>query len=190
MSSTHSLAKIGACLLTAGTLSLATMAHAQTLPVAGAAASTTLTGTVTVVNVEKRLLTIKTEDGRFEVLRVPPEVTRLDQIKIGNTLTVTQTKLVLIDLVKGVEAAGIGIEKDSAMIRDPGSKPSGAIVDTVTLKGVVESVDQDASTVTIRGPQQVRTFEVEDPALLNSVVPGDGVTVTYATIIDGGVTFE
>ena len=188
--STNSIVKICASLLTAGTLGLAGITYAQSLPVAGAAASTTLTGTVTVVNAEKRLLTIETADGRFEVLRVPPEVTRLDQVKIGNTLTVTKTELVLIDLVKGENASGIGVEKDSAMIRDPGPKPSGAIVDTVTLKGVVESVDQDNSTVTIRGPQQVRTFNVEDPALLNSVAPGDGVTVTYANIIDGEVTFE
>jgi len=167
------------------------MASAQTsVPVAGAATSTTLSGTVTVVNVEKRMLTIKTDEGRFVVLRVPPEVKRLDQIKIGNALTVTKTQLLLLDLVKGDAPAGVGVDKESSMIQGPANKPSGAIIDSVTIKGVVESVDQKASTVTVRGPAEVRTFKVEDPALLDAVAPGDGVTATYATVIDGEVTFQ
>ncbi|MFD2110644.1 copper-binding protein [Thiorhodococcus fuscus] len=178
-------------MLTVGALGVLPMASAQTsVPVAGTATSTTLSGTVTVVNVDKRMLTIKTDEGRFVVLRVPPEVQRLDQIKIGNALTVTKTHLLLLDLVKGDAAAGVGVGKESSIIQGPETKPSGAIIDSVTIKGVVESVDREASTVTVRGPSEVRTFKVEDPALLDAVAPGDGVTATYATVIDGEVTFQ
>ena len=61
-----------ACALTLSLIGLSTAVRAETLPVAGGAISNTLTGTVTVVNVEKRLLTLKTPEGRFDVLRVPP----------------------------------------------------------------------------------------------------------------------
>lgn len=177
--------------LTVGALGVLPVANAQmSVPVAGAATSTTLSGTVAVVNVEKRMLTVETDEGRFVVLRVPPEVQRLNQIKIGNALTVTKTQLLLLDLVKGDAAAGVGVGQESSMIQDPGVKPSGAIIDSVTIKGVVESVDREASTVTVRGPSEVRTFTVEDPALLDAVAPGDGVTATYATVIDGEVTFQ
>ncbi len=39
---------------------------------------TTLEGEVMVVNTDTRMMTIRTADGSFEVLHVPPEVTRLD----------------------------------------------------------------------------------------------------------------
>ncbi|MBK1720575.1 hypothetical protein CKO27_23715 [Thiocystis violacea] len=166
------------------------MAQAETLPVAGAAASTELTGTVTVVNQERRLLTIKTPEGRFEVLHVPDEVQRLDQIKIGNKLTITQTDLILVDLQKGADADAMGVTTQSTVVRDPGTKPAGMMIDSLTVTGVVRAVDAANSSVTIMTPEKPMTFKVKDPSVLDALAPGDSVSATYIRAISGEVRFR
>ncbi|MBK1718171.1 copper-binding protein [Thiocystis violacea] len=179
-----------ACAMTLGLLGSLPIAHAETVPVAVGSVSSTVSGTVTVVNQEKRMLTIKTPEGRFEVLHVPAEVQRLDEVKIGNVLTITETDLVLIDLKTGADAGAIGISTQSSVVRDPGEKPAGMMVESLTVTGVVESVDKAKSSVTIKGPEQIMTFKVKDPALLESVAVGDSVSASYMRAISGEVKFQ
>ncbi|MTW21727.1 hypothetical protein [Allochromatium palmeri] len=178
-----------ACVMTLSLMGLASVAHSETMPVAGGMISSSLTGTVTVVNVEKRMLTIETPDGHFEVLHVPKEVQRLDQIKIGNTLTITETELLLVDLQKGTDVTGLGVSTDSNIERDPGTKPSGMMTESLTIKGVITAMDKADSSVTIQGPQEQITLQVEDPSVLDSVAVGDGVSASYIRVISGEVTF-
>ena len=178
-----------ACALTLSLIGLSAAAQAETLPVAGGAISTSLTGKVTVVNVEKRLLTLQTPEGRFEVLRVPPEVERLDEIKIGNTLTITETELLLVDLQKGADAGEPGVSSESVIVRDPGDKPAGMMVDSLTVTGTITALDKAKSTVTIQGPEERITLKVEEPSMLDSVAVGDGVSASYMRAISGEVTF-
>lgn len=176
-----------ACALTLSLLGVASVAYAETTPVAGAAVSSELSGTVTVVNQERRMLTIETPDGRFEVLHVPDEVQRLDEIKIGNKLTITATDLILVDLHKGAGAGTMGVETQSSVVRKQGGKPAGMIVDSVTVTGVVQSVDQAKSSVTIMAPGETMTFKVKDPTVLDAVAPGDSVSASYLRAISGEV---
>ncbi|TCT22730.1 hypothetical protein [Thiobaca trueperi] len=179
-----------ACALLGTALSPVALAQLQTTPVTGAVTTAELTGEVVVVDQTRRMLTIRTPEGRFEVLNVPDEVTRLDQVKIGNRLTISQTEAVLIDLKKGPSAGGVGATQETTVERTPGRKPAGAIIDTLTLNGRVESVDHAKSTVTVRGPNQTVTLGVRDHALLNSIAPGDGVSATYMRVIRGEVRFR
>ena len=179
-----------ACAMTLGILGGMPVAQAETLPVAGAATSTALSGTVTIVDLDRRMLTIKTPEGRFEVLHVPAAVQRLDQVKIGNQLTVTQTELVLVDLQKGADVGTVGVTTQSGVMRDPGNKPAGTLVESLTVTGIVEAVDTAKSTVTIKGPENRMTFKVEDPAVLASVARGDTVSASYIRAISGEVTFR
>lgn len=168
----------------------ATLAATETIPVTGALTTSELTGTVTVVDLERRMLTIKTPEGTFEVIHVPDQVTRLDQVKIGNKLTINQTDAVVVDLQKGPDTGSVSVTKETVTERAPGNKPGGTIVNTMTRSGRVEAVDKVNSTVTVRGPTQTQTYTVRDPALLNSVVPGDGVVLTYMHVLRGEVKFH
>lgn len=177
-----------ACAATLGLLASLPIAQAETVPVAGAAVSSELSGKVTIVDQEKRMLTIQTDEGRFEVVHVPDEVQRLDEIKIGDHLTITETNLILVDLHKGAAAGTMGVQQDSSITREPSAKPAGTMVDSVTVTGVVQAVDRDAGTVTIMAPEETMTFEVEDPAVLADVETGDSVSATYIRAISGKVT--
>ncbi len=179
------------CAIVGTTVALSTSAVlAETIPVTGAITTTSITGSVVAVDQEQRILTIRNLEGRFQVLHVPAEVGALDQIKIGNSLSVDKTQAILVDIKKGGDKAPIGSTKEVTVDREPGTKPSGTIVDTTTLTGRVESVDRANSTVTVRGPNSTQVFSVKDQSLLKSVAPGDSVEATYMQVISGEVKFR
>lgn len=162
-------------------------ASAESIPVAAGGATGEITGTVMVVNTEKRMLTIKKPDGHFQVIHIPPEAQRLDEIKINDKLTITYLEAVAIDLEKsGTDAPGVVATKE--IDRGSGKKPSGSIVETITLLGTIESVDKAKSLVSVRGPENLVTVTVEDPALLQEIAVGDSVRVTYMNAVAAEVT--
>ncbi len=163
----------------------------QTQPVAAEAMQSTIEGEVMVVNTETRLMTLKTADGTYEVLHMPPEVKRLDEIKIGDMVSITETTTALIELQTGRDAGAMGAEGDTAVERAPGSsKPAGTITDDLTLYGKIVGVDKAAGTVQIKGAETTRTFPVEDKALLDELKVGDGVVAKFRNVISGAVTVK
>lgn len=173
-------------------LTSSVQADVSVIPVAGAEATSEISGIVEIVNVEKRMLTIKTADGRFEVIHVPVEVEveRLEKVKIGNRLTITETEAVLIDLVKGAEAGAIGTTQETVVDREKGAKPAGSITDTLTLYGRIEAVDKAKGKVKVKGEDQTVEFNVKNPALLNELAVGDGVVATFIREVKGKVEFR
>jgi Cu/Ag efflux protein CusF len=164
----------------------------QTQPVAAEAMQSTIEGEVMVVNTDTRLMTLKTADGAYEVLHVPPEVTRLDEIKIGDMVSITETTTALIELQTGRDAGSMGAEGDTEVAADPSSsgKPAGSITDTLTLYGKIVGIDKGAGTVDIKGAETTRTFPVEDKALLDELKVGDGVVAKFKNVISGEVTVK
>jgi hypothetical protein len=164
-------------------------ATTEITPLKAIAAESEVSGEVTVVNTESRMLTIRKPDGVFEVLHAPPEVERLADIKIGDKLTVTKAVMAVIELEQGRDAGAMGMMADTQVQRDAGSAPGGSITDTVTIFGQVVGVDRGAGTVTIKGPNSTETFEVEDKARLTelNVKQGDGVIVRMRNVISGQI---
>jgi hypothetical protein len=163
----------------------------STEPVAAEAMQTTIAGEVMVVNTDTRMMTLKTADGSYEVLHVPPEVKRLDQIKIGDMVSITETTTALIELQKGRDAGAMGAEGDTQVERSgKGEKPAGTITDTLTLYGKIVAIDKAAGTVTVKGAETTRVFPVQDTALLNELAVGDGVVATFRNVISGEVTVK
>ncbi len=179
-------AAVGAALLIAAALPATARAQADDLGVAGAVGAQ-LQGEVMVVNTETRLMTLKDADGQFHVLHIPPEVSRLDQIRIGDQITITEISSALIELQPGVAAGPISSEVSTDVDRNPGTKPGGSITDTLTLNGRVTAVDKAVGSVSIEGPDGVQTFDVEDPSVLDEVRVGDAVTARFRNTIIGEV---
>lgn len=146
-----------------------------------------LQGEVMVVNTETRLMTLKDADGVYHVLHIPPQVNRIDQIKIGDKVTITEISSALIGLTPADAGAPIGMDATLEVDRDAGSKPSGTMTETLTVTGEIVGVDKAAGTVTVKGPNQTRTFDVEDPMLLDDVKVGDGVVATFRNVVVGEV---
>jgi hypothetical protein len=190
MKKTLNLALAGALSLSGAALTSGAVAEDTITPVAGVATTMELSGEVVAINRDTRLMTLKTADGTFEVIRIPDEVKRIDKIDIGNKVSITETEAVLVDIEKGRDAGAMGAIPETKVEPEPGaSKPAGTIVDKLTLYGKVEAVDKAASTVTVRGPDQTVVLNVEDKALLDDLAPGDGVIARYVRVITGKVEF-
>ena len=158
-------------------------------PIKAMTAASEVSGEVTVVNTETRMLTIRKPDGVFEVLHAPPEVKRLDEVKIGDKLTLTKTVSALIELEQGRDAGAMGAIAETDVQRATGSTPGGTITDEMTLFGQIVGVDSAAGTVTIKGSNSTETFQVEDKSLLTelNVKQGDGVIVRMRNQITGEI---
>lgn len=175
-------------LLTAGA-ALSGVAFSQAVePVVAEISGSQLAGEVMVVNTETRLMTLKDADGVFHVLHVPPEVSRIDEIKIGDTVTITEISSALIGLTPADAGTPPTMDMTTDVDRDSGRKPSGTITETLSVSGKIVGVDQAAGTVTIKGPNQTRTFDVDDASLLDGVKVGDGVVAQFRNVIVGEVT--
>ncbi len=177
---------LGAALILASLSSGSLLAQALEPAVAGMMGSQ-LSGKVMVVNPDTRLMTLKDADGDYHVLHVPFEVTRLDRIKIGDQVTITELSTALIELVPSAEAGPLASERSTDVDRLPGKKPGGSITDTLTIRGKVVAIDKAASTVTVEGPHRTRTLDVDDPSLLDGVEVGDGVIAHFQNVIIGEV---
>lgn len=158
-------------------------------PIQAVAVESEVSGEVTVVNTETRMLTIRKDDGVFEVLHAPPEVKRLDEIKIGDRLTLTKSASALIELEQGRDAGAMGAIAKTEVQRDTGSTPGGSITDKVTIYGQILGVDPDAGIVTVKGPNGTETYQAADKSLLTklNVKQGDGVIVTIRSEISGEI---
>jgi Cu/Ag efflux protein CusF len=192
MSPNSNLIAVAVSALLAAPLAAPVYAQAdlQTQPVAAEAIETKIEGEVMVVNPDTRLMTLKTADGSYEVLHVPPEVKRLDEIKIGDMVSITETTTALIELQTGRDAGAMGAEGETEVEAEPGEKPAGTITDELTLYGKIVGVDKAAGTVTIKGAETTRVFPVQDQALLDELKVGDGVVAKFRNVISGEVTVK
>jgi hypothetical protein len=164
-----------------------TEGEAAVIPVQDTEISSEITGIVEIVNTEQRMLTIKTADGRFEVIHVPEEAKRLDEVKIGNRLTITATEAVLVDLVKGAGAGAVGTTLERTVDQEPGPRPAGTLTNTLTLYGRILSIDPANRKVTVQGADETRAFTVDDPTLLGELAVGDGVVATFIRSVRGKI---
>jgi hypothetical protein len=180
------MAAVATLLMVAST---AVLAGIEVTQIRAVAEESEVSGEVTVVNPETRLLTVRTADGRFEVVQAPPEVERLSDIKIGDQLKIDIISVAIIELQQGRDAGAMGMVAETDVERDAGSKPSGMIMDSMTLYGQITDVDLGAGEVTIRGAETTETYEVEDKSLLTKldVKKGDGVVVRIRNLISGEV---
>ena len=83
-------------------LSLPGWAQVQTLPTH----TVTLTGTVETIDHAKRVMNIKTADGKFETIDVPAGAKRFDELKVGDKVSVTYNNNVSARLKPPGEADG------------------------------------------------------------------------------------
>ena len=157
-------------------LSLPSWAQTRTLPTQ----TITLSGTVETIDHAKRMVNIKTPDGKFETVDVPPAAKRFDELKVGDKVSITYNNTVSarlkppgeapVNTATGTTTAGQG--------ERPGGTASQERVMTVTITGI----DKNASSITFTGPNGWKySRRVVDPTVLDKVKVGDQVDITWDT---------
>lgn len=152
----------------------------------------TVTATVVAIDHQSRLVTLRTAAGKEDTVEVGPAAKRLDQIKVGDKITMTYQHAVALELLPA-NSAQAGTEVEGGITRDEkSSKPGGTAEHAVTVTAKLTAVDLTKHTVTLTGADgKPRVIEVKDPtrqARLSKLKVGDMVRITYAEALAVTVT--
>lgn len=134
--------------------------------------------TVVAIDRTNRTVDLKGPEGNIVTLTVDPSVTRFDNLKLGDTVTVKYHESVQYDIKKPGTPVGL----DTVTTQEgkyTGAKPGGGITDTTVSTVTVVAIDPAAPSVTIRTSDgAVQTYPVRHPEHLKEVKVGDVVVVT------------
>ncbi|MCU1276690.1 MAG: hypothetical protein JWM53_236 [bacterium] len=149
-----------------------------------------MTATVQKIDTKKHELTLKDDTGSQLMIEVPPDVSRLDQVKKGDRLDIDYYQSVALSLKKPGEAPAPG---EAAVVEQKvGTLPGGLVARKIIASAQVMKVDPQNNKVTIKGPAgQVDTINVSDPdvqADLRKLKPGDKIQVTYSEALAAALT--
>ena len=137
------------------------------------------TATVEAIDVGTRQLTLKGSDGRIATFDVDEQVKNLPQVEVGDHVVVDYIEGVAVYIVKPGKAPSVAVEQASDVAKR-GDKPGIAAAHRITLVAVVEEIDENAPSVTLRGPDgHLLEIKVSDPDNLKKVRVGETVQITY-----------
>lgn len=149
-----------------------------------------LTATVQKVDTTKRELTLKDASGNQMMIQVPEDVSRLDQVKKGDTLNIDYYQSVALSLKKPGMASSPSETQMTA--RDAGKLPGGLVARKISASAEVMKVIPDENKLTIKGPGgDVDTINVTNPdvqADLHKLKKGDRIQVTYSQALAASIT--
>jgi Cu/Ag efflux protein CusF len=137
------------------------------------------TATVQAIDLEKRVVTLKGEEGNIFDLKVGEEAKNLPQVKVGDLVTVQYYESLAFEVTKPGQAVAVGSTTGVAAAK-PGEKPAGVAAGQVTITATVEALDAKKHYVTLKGPDgKTKEIKVKDPKNLVNVKVGDQVAITY-----------
>jgi Cu/Ag efflux protein CusF len=139
----------------------------------------TVVATVEAVDLATREVTLRGPEGNTVTITAGEEVRNLPQVKVGDRVEVTYYQGLALEL----GPSGSGIQKRTEVVTarraEPGEKPGGAVLQTVTATGTVKAIDPKARTVTIRGAKRTLVLKVAENVDLGKVKVGDEVQALY-----------
>jgi hypothetical protein len=156
-------------------LAAATVA-AQTVTLPGE--HTTFTAVVEAIERASRVVIVKDPAGDQHTIRVPPEVTRFPEVKVGDTYAVTYYDTITIRLKQPsepeVDTLAAGITPGG------GRKPVGTTAAQQTITATIDAIDLEAPSISFKGPRGWSySTKVQDKKKLRSVKVGDRVDITW-----------
>jgi hypothetical protein len=123
-----------------------------------------------------REVTLKGEDGTYEVLNVPRDVKRFDTLKVGDTIRVTYyTNIVLVPHVPGTPPLDT-----ASSARTKATESVGTAAAQRTITATITEIDRKVPSVTFKGPDDwTYSSRVQDKKLLATVKVGDQFDITW-----------
>jgi hypothetical protein len=159
-------------------------AHA---PSAEAENRVTVQGTVSAVDYDKRTVTVRGRLGQVVTLDIPPTVTGLEQIKVGDLVTTTYFDRVNVRVKPAGEPAVDRIVEPTVTPR-PGAVPGATVSRQREATVTITAWDPKTRTVVFTGPQgTVYTRTVSEsigPAVLKALKPGERVDITWTEAME------
>jgi hypothetical protein len=143
-----------------------------------------VTATVTALDLDDRLITLRGPQGNEATFEVGPQVRNLPQVKVGDRLTISYYTGLAAEVTEASPTDDLGeIELEGGRSR-AGERPAGMVGANVSAVVAIEAVDKKLNTVTFRGADGlVRVVDVKRPQMqefIKGLKKGDKVRVTYS----------
>jgi len=134
--------------------------------------------TVQAINVEKRVVTLKFDDGSAQAYKLGPEVKNFDQLKVGDKVKSTYVRSVALFVRKADDAPFAG-EIKTVEVAPKGAKPGVITTEVREVTAKVESVNYPERTVVLRGPEGNLAMYAVDGSVRNfeNVKVGDDLVL-------------
>jgi Cu/Ag efflux protein CusF len=139
----------------------------------------TATATVQAIDTANRIITLRSEDGTEDTMYVPTDVTRFDQVKVGDKLKVRYHESMVFQVRKPGEAGSKPGDTVNAA-RTPGAKPGAQMSRQVTATVDVVAVDPSVPSITIKTADgRTVTRKIENKKNIEGVKAGDKIDITF-----------
>jgi Cu/Ag efflux protein CusF len=160
---------------------LLTLVATQTVTETG----TTLTTTATIEQIDytTRQVTLKFDDNSVDTLEAGPNVTRFDQLKVGDKIKFHYYESVAYQVHKaGSPEAAPPQSGESKVALTPGSgaAPSGTAAKQRRETVTVTKVDPEQGSITVKAANgNIVSRRVKDKKNLEGIAPGDHIEIVY-----------
>jgi hypothetical protein len=142
-----------------------------------------VTATVTAVDPETRLVSLRSPEGEELTVEAGPEVRNFEQIKAGDRVDVVYYEAIAAEVTEAPQSAGpepVIIKTTQAPV---GASPKGTASMLYTAVVTIENVDTETNTVTFTAPgggsREIAVVRPEMQEFITHLNPGDRVQVTY-----------
>ncbi len=162
----------------------------QDRPVLMAVAREATNARVEAIDHATRAVTLLPEGGEPFTLTAPEEAHNLDQIQVGDTITLEYTQSLTIEIVE----AEAGTEPSAAAVvagnrAEKGATPAGGVMGSEVTVSIVEDINLENNTFKLKMPDgEVREFTARNPANLKLAKVGDAVVVTNTETLTMALT--
>jgi|KBSSwiS6_1023812.scaffolds.fasta_scaffold11807_2 hypothetical protein len=135
--------------------------------------------TIKAIDPATRSVTLRAENGDEDTYTVGPEVTRFNQLKVGDTITATYYESLVFQVRKpGDPAATSGAVAAGGRLE---GVPGGAIGTQETTTVTVKAVDMNVPSITVTTADgRTLTRKIAEKKNLEGVNPGDKIDITYS----------
>ena len=150
----------------------------ESKPSAVESGSGNITANVVSIDYKSRIVKLKSLDGSLITMEAGPEITRLNEVKVGDKVTIDYLVSVAVAVESVTGAPGAIEGAKSVVIRNKTKEPSGIRVDTEVATATVEAINAEKRTATLKTADGLIPIQVSpDVRHLENVKVGDQVQV-------------
>jgi translation elongation factor P/translation initiation factor 5A len=110
-----------------------------------------VTATVEKIDLEKRKVSLLLDDGKKKTYKVDKSVQNLDQVRVGDHLSMAYTEELVILVGKSNETPGAGSAGEVAVAPN-GAKPGMVMTETTAVSAKILAVNAEKHSVTMEDP--------------------------------------
>jgi hypothetical protein len=115
-------------------------------------AVTKITGTIEKIDPDKRVMTLKLDNGKKKTLKVDKSVKDLGKFKVGDRVQMSYTEEVIMMAQPSSEGTAQVAKFGSVEVQSEGDKPALVKVDTSVISGKIVSIDPKKKRLTFEDP--------------------------------------